>query len=233
MTLLRPAIIDLAAVTGALVLVLAAPTPTQAHWADLAVAEIIVGDADARITLTFPTGLAGQADDNRDGQLSPDEVRSHRAELEATLGGRILLTDGAEAGTLTVESTATLPSNLNSAPGTHSTLLLIYRWPRSVQRLEISYGLFLPGVFTASCLATILQGGRVRTVVFTPASREFSFATGSPWSRTWRFLSDRLMLLVSLLTLAGGIIYLAAASRRAKLGRLSASFARHDGSWLG
>lgn len=151
--------------------------PASAHWADQAVAEIMVGDTQARLTLTFPTGLTASVDDNRDGQISPDEVRAHRAELAKFLGERIRLSDGRESGILTVEPAegATLPSNLNLAPSTHSTLLLLYRWPRSLNSMTIQYHLFPPGVPTASCLATILQGGQVRNVVFTPEHREVSF----------------------------------------------------------
>lgn len=151
--------------------------PAYAHWADQAVAEIVVDDTQARLTLTFPTGMAASVDDNRDGQLSPDEVRAHRAELEKFLGERIRLSDGRETGILTVEpaEAVTFPSNLHLAPGTHSTLLLLYRWPRRLNSPTIQYHLFVPGVPTASCLATILRGGQVRNVVFTPEHREVSF----------------------------------------------------------
>ncbi len=156
---------------------LALAVPASAHWADLAVAEIAVGETQARMTLTFPTGLV--APESKDRQLSPEEVGARRAELVAFLGDRIRLMDGARAGTLTVESTAIIPSNVKVAPGTHSTLLLTYTWTRPVRRLAIHYDLFLPGISTASCLATVLGVGRMRTFVFTPEHREFSFSWAS------------------------------------------------------
>ena len=78
---------------GSLLLSLLLATPSQAHWADLSVADIAVGETTTQMTLTFPTGLIASADDNRDGQLSPDEVRKHQAELQSFLSDRIRLTD--------------------------------------------------------------------------------------------------------------------------------------------
>src|SRR3989441_13187255 len=77
--------------------------PVQAHWADQAVAEIKVQAAQARIVLTFPTSLAIFADDDRNGQLSAQEVRKHRAELETFFRQHFRLADGDEPGALAVE----------------------------------------------------------------------------------------------------------------------------------
>src|SRR2546427_4614983 len=132
--------------------------PVQAHWADQAVAEIKVQAAQARIVLTFPTSLAVFADDDHDGQLSAQEVRKHRAELEAFLDQHIRVADGDERGALAVEEAPTGDTKSGSGlgPGTHSTLLLVYRWSRPVQAPTIQYELFVPGMSAASCLATIV-----------------------------------------------------------------------------
>ncbi len=215
----RSVSLTLAAVLGALGLILAAPAPSRAHWADLAVAEIDAGDSITRITLVFPTGLVAQFDDNHDGQLSADEIRAHQVDLQALLGEKIRLTDGGNAGALTVEPVASPAQfkNLNITSGTHSTLLLVYTWPRPVSALTIRYGLFVPGVSTASCLATILQRGRVRSFVFTPESREVSISLGGPvaWAQARGFLAlgiehiatgyDHMLFLLSLLMLGGGL----------------------------
>jgi len=79
---------------GALLVSITNATPGLTHWADLAVAEIVVGETQTQITLTFPTGLVASADDNRDSQLSSDEVRTHQVELQNFLSDRIRLTDG-------------------------------------------------------------------------------------------------------------------------------------------
>src|SRR5256712_5655825 len=97
--------------------------PVQAHWADQAVAEIKVEAAQARIVLTFPTSLAIFADDDRDGQLSAQEVRRHRAELETFFGKTIRLADGDEPGALAVR---TGPRGvIKPGPGTPRPLLLV------------------------------------------------------------------------------------------------------------
>src|SRR5881296_23352 len=124
--------------------------PVEAHWADQAVAEIKVEAAQARIVLTFPTSLVVFADDDHDGQLSAQEVRKHRAELETFLGRRIRLADGDELGILAVEPPPT--GAVTPGPGTHSMLLLVYRWSKPLKTLAIQYELFVPGVSTASCL---------------------------------------------------------------------------------
>jgi len=44
------------------------------------------------------------------------------------------------------------------------------------EKLRINYNLFLPGVVTASCQATILQAGAVKSFVFTPQNLGFVLA---------------------------------------------------------
>src|SRR4028119_877348 len=117
----RPYRLILLSFLGSLLVSITFATRGHTHWADLAVAEIIVGKTETQITLTLPTGLVASADDNRDSKLSSDEVRAHQAELEAFLGDRIRLTDGAnDNGTLTVKPSETnaLPSNLKATVGT-------------------------------------------------------------------------------------------------------------------
>jgi len=198
---------------AAIGVLLTAAVPAQAHWADLAVAEIVVGETKAEITLAFPTGLVAWADDNRNGQLSAAEVRAYQPRLEAFLAERIRLTDGGRPGVLAVRAA-------DEPAGTHSTLLLVYTWPSPVRAVRIHYGLFLPGVSTASCLATILQDGRVQSVVFTPESREFTVELGRQaiWQQAASFVVlgikhiwggyDHILFLLSLLMLGGGLRYL-------------------------
>lgn len=152
--------------------------PADAHWADQAVAEITVAQTEVEMLLTFPTGLAAWADDDRSGELSATEIGRHRTDLQRFLGERIRFTDRGTIGDLTIEpAQAQLPSSLNQS-ASHSTLRLVYRWPEPVQALAVRYDLFLPGVPTASCLATVVFDGRVRNVVFTPEHREVAIALG-------------------------------------------------------
>jgi len=204
---------------GSILLWLTCATPSQSHWADLAVADIAVGATQTKITLTLPTGLVASADDNRDGQLSANEVRNHQAELETFLSQQIRLTDANQNGNLAVEPTDTpaLPTNLNVTSGTHTTLLLLYSWSQPVQNLTIDYNLFVPGISTASCLATIGQAGQAQTFVFTPENHKFSLGR-SVWHQAWSFLLlgiehiatgyDHILFLISLLLLGGGWKYL-------------------------
>jgi len=202
---------------GSVIALLALVAPGDAHWADLAVAEILVGETSVQILLVFPTGLVASADENGDGRLSPDEVRANRDALTARLTGQIILRDGGHTGALSIEPTATSPSGLAAAPAGHSTLMLTFVWPRPLRSLTIHYGLFLPGVSTASCLATILRDGRIQTFVFTPTAQEVSFAYGSFPARLGRILrtagagvvSSRgqgLLGLFALMAVLGGLV---------------------------
>jgi hypothetical protein len=216
---LRYSRLGLLSFLGTLILWISAAIPSQAHWADLAVAEVVVGQTDSQVTLTFPTGWVASADHNRDGELSPDEIRSSQAKLISFLNEKIRLTNSErQRGTLTIAPSAgKLPSNLSATPGTHTTLLLTYTWTQPIQGLTIHYDLFLPGVSTASCLATIRQDKRVQTVVFSPKNREFSLQP-STWQQIWSFLwlgiehiltgYDHILFLISLLMLGGGLKYL-------------------------
>ncbi|XHX76727.1 MAG: sulfite exporter TauE/SafE family protein [Stenomitos frigidus ULC029] len=168
---------------GALLLSIALATPSQAHWADLAVANVEVGETTTRITLTFPTGLTDSADDNRDGTLSPTEVQAHQADLTAFLGDRIHLTSQGDRGVLTIapsDTTALSPDQKVTA-GTHSTLRLTYTWLKPVQGLILHYDLFLPGVPTARCLTTINTPGHTQSVIFSPDSKEANLMQSVPW----------------------------------------------------
>ncbi|MEB3179722.1 MAG: sulfite exporter TauE/SafE family protein [Nostocaceae cyanobacterium] len=159
---------------GSLLLAVAFASPTLAHWADLAAAEIMVGEKQTQITLTFPTGLVTSADDNQDGQLSAAEVRKHQGELEKFLGDRIRLVDvKGGRGNLSI---ATVEANLGPtasiAPNTHSTLQLLYSWQQPVQGLKMHYDLFLKEAPAAHCMATILNQGQVQNFMFTRQNRE-------------------------------------------------------------
>jgi len=170
---------EVGAISFFVVLLLLLPTPSLAHWADVAVAEIAVGETQTQVTLTLPTGLVAMADDNKDGQLSTAEVRTHKTQLETFLGDRLRLSDtNNQPGTLTVAplNTTILPSIQTTA---HSTLQLTYHWSAPVQGLKIDYDLFLPEAPAARCLATIFYAGRTQNYIFSPENRHLSLIQNS------------------------------------------------------
>jgi len=180
---MRYPLLSIISCLGAILLWLGLAAPSQAHWADLAVVEIQVGAKSTQMTLTFPTGLAAFADDDQSGQLSVAEVRTHAADLQTFLNEQIQLTDSANhRGVLTVQPVdgVVLPPSIQAAPNSHSTLQLDYDWENPMRGLKIHYGLFLPGVSTASCLATILQDGQLKTFLFTPKQQTFALTPGLP-----------------------------------------------------
>ncbi|MBI2248151.1 MAG: HupE/UreJ family protein [Armatimonadetes bacterium] len=190
--------------------------PADAHWADQAVAEIKVLETAAEMVLSFPTGLVAWADNNRSGALDLAEVERHQPALERFLSERVRFTDRGRMGKLTIEpAQAELPSSLNLS-ASHTTLKLTFRWPEPVQAPVVRYDLFLPGVSTASCLVTIVAGGRVQNAVFTPEHREvaitlggslFAAASGFVLLGIRHILTgyDHVLFLLSLLMLGGGL----------------------------
>ncbi len=170
---------------------LAIAAPSQAHWADLATAEITIPAAaqldnpsnnqtEAEIALTYPTNLTAFADDDASGQLSDGEISRHRPQLQAFFQDRIRLKDGLNqpaALTVSPRSGVASPSG-QAAPNTHTGVQLSYTWPAAVQGIEIDYNLFVPEAPQATCLATISQAGQFTSHVFTPKKTTLLLSPG-------------------------------------------------------
>jgi nickel/cobalt transporter (NicO) family protein len=153
-----------------------------AHWADLSAAEIATTDNTTQIVLTFPTGLVAEMDTDGNQILSESEIHLHHSELTNFFIDNISLTDSQgqkPSITLNTVTDANIPPALGIAPGTHSTVKLIYTWKETPRAITIDYNLFLPGVPTASCLATLLQAGSTHTFVFTPENRTLTLEQGA------------------------------------------------------
>lgn len=204
---------------------LAGSAPVEAHWADQAAAEIAVTGAQARVTLTVPTGLVAFAGDAHAGRLTNDEIRSHREALTRFLSAHLRLsgrlrTGEVRDGVLTVQpfaGTPVAPGPAGLASATHTTLALLYTWPAPVDRLTIRYDLFPAGVSTASCLATVLADGQVHNVAFTPGHGDATIALGAPavWQAAGGFVVmgiehiltgyDHMLFLLSLLMVGAAL----------------------------
>jgi nickel/cobalt transporter (NicO) family protein len=169
-------LMGIASCLGAIAIWLLTATPSQAHWSDMSAAEITFKDAAVEMILTFPTGLVSFADRDRNQQLSADEITVHNTVLKNLFDRQIQLTANNTAGQLTIQPmpTGSLPPSVQIAPTTHSTIQLNYTWSKPIQGLNIHYSLFLPGITTAHCLATILQAGQLKTFLFTPNNQNFS-----------------------------------------------------------
>ncbi|MBD2113707.1 MULTISPECIES: nickel/cobalt transporter [Cyanophyceae] len=161
---------------GCIVVGLAIAPPAAAHWGDLAAAEIATKGAETRIALTYPTGLTAFADDDSSGQLSTGELIRHREALTRQLESAIALKDSRnQSPRLTLQPTVDSASaNARIAPGSHTTLQLLYSWAEPPSGLAIAYTLFPPDAPEASCLATIAQNGQVTNHVFTPQDPTFT-----------------------------------------------------------
>ncbi len=195
--------------------------PSQAHWADLAVAEIQIQERDVEINLTLPTGLISQFDDDFNKQLSASEVTKHAGDIQQFLDAKIRLIAGIQkTGKLIVGAgiVKSLSPNLTPNPDTHSTLVLQYHWMQPLDRLQIHYDLFVPDAPTARCLAQVMRGGKIDNLVFTPTSKDAALIDLPIWQQISSFAGlgiehiltgyDHILFLISLLILGGGLKYL-------------------------
>jgi hypothetical protein len=198
-------------------IVLGVTAPAHAHWADLAVAEIVVQPTETRVTLTFPTGLVEFADTDKNGQITADEIAAHKNDLVDFFQERVQLFDTNHLGHLSIApASAVPPASVSVSPKTHSSLLLTYEFSDPIQELTMRYGLFFPGVSTASLLATVIRENRVQNFVFTPDLREHSLVSPSLWQQASSFVLlgiehiftgyDHVLFLTSLLMMAGATL---------------------------
>jgi nickel/cobalt transporter (NicO) family protein len=111
-----------------LLYLVSAPT-SLAHWVDLAVADVTLDRTSAQVILTIPTGLVASADDDRNGQLSPTEIRQHQAALQTALAQKIeLRNNDNQPGTLAVAAVNFATNSLPASSTSHSkSHLLPYR----------------------------------------------------------------------------------------------------------
>jgi hydrogenase/urease accessory protein HupE len=199
-----------------LIIVLWLALPSQAHWADLAVADIVVKKQTVDINLTLPTGLITHFDDDKNQQLSTTEITTHQLDLQKFLAEKIRITAAGQANRELIVKAGmvnNLPGNLNASPTTHSNLLLEYEWAAPLQQLQMHYELFAPGIATARCLAQVRVNDQVDNVVFTPIAPNATLINAPIKQQIISFIGlgiehiwtgyDHILFLISLLMLGG------------------------------
>lgn len=177
----RYSVLSLVAAVGCIVIGLAIAPPAAAHWGDLAAAEIVMEGPETRIALTYPTGLTAFADDDGSGRLSTEELIRHQEALTRQLEPAIALRDSRnQSPRLTLQPAVDSASaNARIAPGSHTTLHLLYSWAEPPSGLAIAYTFFPVDAPEASCVATIAQNGQVTNHVFTPKAPAFTVKSAS------------------------------------------------------
>ncbi len=204
-----------------LLLSLIVAMPSSAHWADLAVADIQISQRDVDVSLTIPTGLVAQFDDDKNNQLSELEITNHQQKLQDFFRDKVRLAVANTASqTLIVKSNGAkkIPSNLIATPDTHSNLLLQYHWVRSIDTLQLHYDLFVPGVNTSRCLAQVSKDDRIDNLVLTPTTKNVALIDAPIAQQITSFIGlgiehiftgyDHILFLISLLMLGGSLGHL-------------------------
>jgi nickel/cobalt transporter (NicO) family protein len=156
----------------------ALPQPVQAHWADLAVAEVQIQPTQTDVALTVPTGLIAIADTNQDQRVTAAEVQANQTALRNFLSDRVIFKTVNQPLSLTSVQLQPIPKLAKTntrLPGSHTALQLHYRNPQKSEVTAIAYRLFLPGVPTATCVASILNGSLSREFIFSPHVQDLVF----------------------------------------------------------
>lgn len=153
-------------------------SPSQAHWADLATAEIEIGQTSTQMLLSIPTGLVSEADTDRNGTLSPIEINQNQALLQTQLSNKIQFTDERNrSGTLQVLPAPEMPGMPTSRDRT--AIKLVYGWQTPIEGVKMNYALFAPDAPASRCITTIRHGKTVKNVIFSPDNQS---ATSLPSS---------------------------------------------------
>ncbi len=155
-------------------------SPSQAHWADLATAEIEIGQTSTQMRLTIPTGLVADADTDRNGTLSATEINQNQALLQTQLGNKIQLTNERNrSGNLQI-SPVTAITGMPSQSENRTTIKLIYAWQNPIEGVKINYALFAPDAPASRCITTIRHGKTVKNVIFSPDNQSAASFPNSP-----------------------------------------------------
>ncbi len=205
--------------TFLITIIFALTSSAAAHWSDLSVAEISSQENTVQMVLTYPTGLTGFADTNKNGSLSSSEVQANQSKLEQVLNSKIGITVGNELGLLSLDNATPQTSNRQTSSLTHSTLRLTYRFTALATQYNIKYNFFIPNVSTASCVATITHNNEAQSLVFTPNNLEATI--GVQTAATVHLIGfiqlgiehiltgyDHLLFLLALIALGGALPYL-------------------------
>ncbi|MFB6276623.1 MAG: nickel/cobalt transporter [Halothece sp.] len=157
---------------------------TVADIDDFSLANVEVSAQKAEITFTVPTDFIRFADGNENGQIEAQEVTNHQQQLESFLRDRVRLSNQDDTpGQLTVQPSPNfvVPPSYQITPETHTTLILTYTWPETLQALNFKYNLFpskigmgLPSLPTAHCLATIHWEDQVKTQVLNATNKQLA-----------------------------------------------------------
>ncbi|MEO0539695.1 MAG: hypothetical protein AAFZ80_02395 [Cyanobacteria bacterium P01_A01_bin.105] len=157
---------------GALLLCLGLAAPSAAHRGDLAAAKVVVGESEAKISLTYPTRFSNFADTDGNGQLSAREVSEQTDAVVAFFAENIRLQDhGGQLATLASVQpleTDSIVSAQHASTNGYTTLNLVYTWPAPVAGVVVDYQLFDPTSPHPSCLVTVVQGAQLESHVLTP-----------------------------------------------------------------
>jgi hypothetical protein len=190
--------------------------PALAHWSDLSAAEIILEPNKAQITLTFPTRLVEKYDTNKNGVLSSQEILSNNTALSLFFSQKMIVTNDNKNIQPQIEVALT-SKNLGSKNNTHSTIVLKYKLTGGIKDFRIHYDLFVPGVSSASCVATILFDDQLQEIIFRPENKDFQLEKSTSID-FFGFVKlgiehilggyDHLLFVLSLLMLGGGLRYL-------------------------
>lgn len=148
-------------------------------------------DDGAFLALSLPVSALSGVDDDRDGQLSPAELRLHVADIQAQVQrGVQLLEGGDEKRALMLQGVMMqLSSPDPAAGGAASQIVVLGRFALGAQRSGLRMRLTLFGVDGAerSQEITVSRGDQVQRLLLAPGREEGEILAGA-----WRLFTDHL-----------------------------------------
>ncbi len=190
---------------------------SYAHWADLASLDIYLEETESKLLLNFPTAFVADYDDDKDNQISEQELRMHKKALEEFFNENIVLKDEqANRPSLDI-SIGQVIKNLDIGENTHSNIILQYSWRKAPKSIYINYELFSDDAPAASNIASIYRNNKVESFVFSPSNRMLRLEPKQiPWwqqAKSFLLLGikhiltgyDHLLFLLTIIILGGNL----------------------------
>ncbi len=187
----------------------------RGHAAQVAIAEVVIGEREVEVALganLLELDLLLDLDRDRSGAVEPAELEAARVRIAAYLGGRVVVSAAGRDLPLRVEEL-----RIGRSADGRAVARIGLRFPSDEPLGEIAMRCepladLGPGHRT---LATISRGGAVEQFVFEPGS-PFRSSAPAPWARLGRLLElgilhiftgyDHVLFLVGLLLAAAGLV---------------------------
>lgn len=192
-------------------------SPAQAHWADMAAMELNISSQSAEGIFTLPTPFISEADKNKDGQVSSEEIKNSSKKIASILEKSIYIKGNYHKGLLSVYPATQLNTSLSNRKN-FSSLLLKWTWESPVSNYTMHYSLFPQDAPKAHCLVSVNLNHKISSLVFNHQTTDHPLQETSTGFKIKTFTTlgfehiltgyDHILFLLALLLVGGRFMYL-------------------------